>query len=380
MIVWRGKIPLAINPTFWILAGLIAWINSQSLVTFIQWVVVVLVSVLVHELGHALTAKRWGQTVSIELGTLGGLTTFHGPSLSRVKEFFVVLGGPLFGFCLCFLSLLFLRLDIFGPIARYFLFIMVWANLFWSVLNLLPVHPLDGGKLMAITLEGIFGQRGMRASYFLSGVFAIFGTAFFMVMGNIFAGALFLLCAFESFRSWMSARYYRTTASENLFSELEKAEFDWQHNQPERAISRLEEIIKTEKSSEGVDRAQEVLAGFLVASGQNQKAFSLLYPIKNRLSSRMLKLFQLVSYKLGNWQLSLEAGKKAFLEEQDVSCAILNAFSAAHLDDVTAAVNWLGFVKKSKLVDMKSILVSHDFDAIRSNDAFRRFSDLTGKT
>lgn len=374
MIVWRKNIPVAVNPTFWLLAGLIAWLSSNTVVGFVQWVAVVFISVLVHELGHALVAKWWGQTVSIELGTLGGLTTFHGPSLSRKKEFFVVLSGPLFGFLLCILSFYLYRWNLFGPLSLSFLSMMTLANLFWSILNLIPVHPLDGGKLMGIALEGIFGQRGMRASYFLSGLFAILGSALFLVIGHLFAGALLLLCAFESFRSWKVARFYRTTASENVIEALEKAEFDWQHSQPERAISRLEEILQAEKPSEAVDRAREMLAGFFVASGQNQKAFSLLFPYKNSLSSRPLKLFQLVAYKLGNWQLALEAGKKAFLEEQDVSCAIMNAFSSAHLGNVTNALNWLAFVKKSKLVDMKSILQANDFDGIRSQEAFSRFS------
>lgn len=374
MIVWRKNIPVSVNPTFWLLAGLIAWLSSHDVVTFIQWVAVVFISVLVHELGHALVAKWWGQTVSIELGTMGGVTTFHGPSLSRKKEFFVVLCGPLFGFLLCILSFYLFRWNIFGSYGVSFLSIMTLANLFWSILNLIPVHPLDGGKLMGIALEGIFGQRGMRASYFLSGVFAILGSALFLVTGHLFAGALLLLCAFESFRSWKVAKFYRTTASENVIEALEKAEFDWQHSQPERAINRLEEIIQIEKPSEAVDRAQEMLAGFFVASGQNQKAFSLLLPNKNTLSNRSLKLFQLVAYKMSNWQLALEAGKKAFLEEQDISCAIMNAFSSAHLDDVTAALNWLAFVKKSKLVDMKSVLAANDFDGIRTHEAFSRFS------
>lgn len=374
MIVWRGTIPLSIKPSFWVLAAFIGWMSASTLPMFVQWIAIVLVSVLVHELGHALTAKWWGQKVSIELGPMGGLTSFQGSSLSRIKEFIVVVAGPLCGFGLYMLSLLALKWDLFGPSASYFFLMMAWANLFWSVLNLIPVHPLDGGKLMGITLEGLFGAAGMRVSYFLSGFFAILATALFLVTGNVIASALFLLCAFESFRSWQTARYYRTTSSENLIDELEKAELDWHHSQPERAITRLEALVKKQSSGEIFDRALERLSHFLVSSGQNGRAVQLLLPYKDKLSNPALKLFQLACYKQRNWQQALDAGKKVFLEEQDIPCAILNAYASAHINDVISAINWLAFVKKTNQVDMKSILASDDFDECRERPEFKSFA------
>lgn len=110
MINLFGKIPFSIRPFFWVLAGLIAVVqtpgvvNIASIISIAVWVIVVLVSVLVHELGHAFSALLFGQRVHIELGGFGGITYRFGPRMSLLKEFIVVLMGPVFGLILAFLS------------------------------------------------------------------------------------------------------------------------------------------------------------------------------------------------------------------------------------------------------------------------------------
>jgi Zn-dependent protease len=99
-------------------------------------------SVLVHELGHALAARlyRLGR-ISIVLQGMGGLTRFERPPTPG-QGILVTLAGPMAGLALgvgaLFAGLL--------PDAR-------WAgtvagfNLFWSIFNLVPMYPLDGGVI-----------------------------------------------------------------------------------------------------------------------------------------------------------------------------------------------------------------------------------------
>jgi stage IV sporulation protein FB len=110
MIKINGTIPLAITPTFWMLAALIGYLNSQSLPLTLIWMVVIIISVLVHEYGHALTAMAFGQRARIELVSFGGVTHRHGHKLNLWKEFLVVLNGPCLGLLLCAVSLLLVRM------------------------------------------------------------------------------------------------------------------------------------------------------------------------------------------------------------------------------------------------------------------------------
>ncbi len=375
MKILSGKIPISISPSFWILAFLIAWLSSSgSPWQFVSWICIVFLSVLVHEMGHALVAKMWGQNVQIILGPLGG-TTIYGQSktpLSRIKEFTVVLCGPLFGFLLAAFCYLFLKSTNPTPNVTYFLYFMMFANIVWSFFNLLPVHPFDGGKLMSLVFEGVFGPAGMRFSYLLSGIFAVVLTAVFMINGQIFAGALLLLCAFESFKNFQQKRYFQTTATEQQVDELKQIEDEWNQNKPDTAIEHLQQLMQKTKEGAVYSQALELQAEYLAATGKTQKAYDLLHNQKN-LSADALKLLQLVCYKLGYYQEALDTGNNLFRQTQDPSCAIMNAFCASHLDDAHMAVNWLSTVKKAKAVDMQAVLAAADFDSIRKHPDFQQF-------
>ncbi len=104
-------IPITIHPLFWVIAVLIGWLNSWSPVGTLLWTIVILVSLLVHEYGHALTAKGFGQRVSIELVAMGGLTYHRGKKLKPWQDFLIILMGPLAGFLL-FVAAYFIRLSI----------------------------------------------------------------------------------------------------------------------------------------------------------------------------------------------------------------------------------------------------------------------------
>lgn len=375
MIRLPGNIPLYINPSFWLLCLLIAWLNGPTPTIFLQWIAIVFVSVLVHELGHAWTALYWGQRSRIELGVIGGVTIRQGGSLSKGKEFSVILMGPLFGFLLCGVSFSILMMGVTNAEWVMFLQRVVWANIFWTVLNLLPVQPLDGGKLVAVVLDMLFGPKGIRFSYLLSTIFAILFAALFLIWGLVIAGALFLLCGFESYRSWQNTTVVESTENDmKVFEEITAAQRDWASHHPERAISRLEAMVSQEKEGKAFLEAVDLLANYLLSSGRAKQAYALLEPLKDTLSIDTLKQLQHACYRLSYWEEALQVGETIFREEQDPSCAIFNAFSAAHLSRVQTVSDWLTYLKESGTVDMGPILESDDFDAIRSDPLFQKFA------
>ena len=90
MIRIPGKIPVTIHPTFFLIAAVIGYLNSMSLIGTIIWFGINLVSVLIHEFGHAITAKLFGLAPRIELVAMGGLTYHEGGKLPYWKQFFIV--------------------------------------------------------------------------------------------------------------------------------------------------------------------------------------------------------------------------------------------------------------------------------------------------
>jgi stage IV sporulation protein FB len=373
----KKTIPITIFPSFWLIAFLIGWMSSASFGQILIWVGIVLVSVLIHEFGHALSALYFGQRAHIELQALGGATIRQGGKLSLAKEFVVVLMGPVFG--LLFAACAFIGERFFEssfPGVAWQLLLIVRVNIIWTALNLLPVHPLDGGKLMAILFESIFGYQGIRVSYILSGVVASIFFLFFIWEANVWPACIFMILAFESFRSWSASKLQVSEKEEmKVLTELEKAEDEWEKGLKQESIDRLESLYKTAPKGSAFVEATLMLAHNLLSLGRTKEAYERLQSIKERLTPEGLRLFQLACYQMSDFREALQSGEKAYIEEGGgADAALLNAFSAARLGNAESSIGWLRCARKEGL-DLTEALKTNDFDLIRSNPAFQRFSN-----
>ncbi|MFJ6002794.1 site-2 protease family protein [Arthrobacter sp. NPDC092385] len=107
------------------------------------------VSVLIHELAHALTARafRW-PTTRIVLNLWGGHTQFASFNASPGRSLLVALAGPAANFVLAGLGWGILQVLAPGTVSYLLTTILVWANLLVALFNVLPGLPLDGGRLV----------------------------------------------------------------------------------------------------------------------------------------------------------------------------------------------------------------------------------------
>ncbi len=192
------KIPLKISPFFFLTAGVIGYLNSYSIIGTAVWIGIIFVSVLFHELGHAVASKVFGQNPRIELIAFGGLTIPEGIKLKPWKEFIVILMGPLFGFFLFVGASIMLQFPYGTPFVRSVIEKFRYINLFWTFVNLLPILPLDGGQLVRVVLDWIFGPKSIRFALYVSFFFsAILCVASFLI-GLFLIGAIFLIFAVQS--------------------------------------------------------------------------------------------------------------------------------------------------------------------------------------
>ncbi len=192
-------IRVRVDPTFLLVAVLLAW-GARSGVLLAAWVVIVLASVLLHELGHAVAFRRYGQQPEILLFGMGGATSGSGEPLPPRRDVVVSLAGPLTGLVLVGLPALALArsgVDL-SPAWHTVLADIVFVNVAWSVVNLLPVLPLDGGRVAAALWSIRTGTSDARAAHVLSAVVAGAAAAFALSRGYPF-GALFagFFCAYN---------------------------------------------------------------------------------------------------------------------------------------------------------------------------------------
>jgi len=168
-------------------------LHSSTGVAYVTTVVTVLLlyaSLIFHELGHALVARRQGIDVrQIELFLFGGLTQMSRDAATAAEEFKIAAAGPLATFCFVLVCLA-VDLAIVGPhrlwdAARLVsvkstpvLLALSWL-LFWNVLvllfNLLPAFPLDGGRIVRAAVWRATGDktRGTRIAAKMGEGFAV---------------------------------------------------------------------------------------------------------------------------------------------------------------------------------------------------------------
>ncbi|WP_426002698.1 site-2 protease family protein [Paenarthrobacter sp. NyZ202] len=117
-------------------------------------------SVLVHELAHALSAKAFNwPTEKIVLNLWGGHTQFESFTASPGRSVIVAMAGPVSNFVLAGGMWLVLSTGALTGVADILANILMWANLLIGIFNVLPGLPLDGGRLVESAVWKVTGSQ-----------------------------------------------------------------------------------------------------------------------------------------------------------------------------------------------------------------------------
>ena len=155
-------IPVSIDP--WFLFGLFLFYSlSGGGTTGLYTAMALAVFVLIHELGHAVVARRFGADVAITLNFMIGWTGYSRQKpLDRWKTNIISLSGPLTQLVVAAAALWAVKQWVTGPVENYLGSAVIWAGLVLAVLNLLPIWPLDGGHIVDSLVESRLGLAGRR--------------------------------------------------------------------------------------------------------------------------------------------------------------------------------------------------------------------------
>ncbi len=164
-------VPVRVHPMFWLISVILGPIHGDPKYVA-MWVAVVFVSILVHEMGHAMAIRFFGWRPSILLYSFGGLAMYQPTHHDPRKQIPISLAGPAAGFLLAALTVLLAKAAAypveftFGapmvvnwtigfenlrgvPSINALMLIeqLLWVNIWWGLVNLLPIWPLDGGHV-----------------------------------------------------------------------------------------------------------------------------------------------------------------------------------------------------------------------------------------
>lgn len=192
--------PVTLDVSFVVIVAILGWYPGVPLRDYVVWLAMVPLAVLVHELGHAFVARTTGASPAITLAGLGGLTSYLPPRpLSRARSVAISIAGPAVGIIVGGALLGYGRaVGVGSDLAGVVLGTAIYTTLGWSLLNLLPILPLDGGQTLRELLPGSPAKRATRAAIVsvVVGVTAglvalslhfVFGALFalFLVLSNV---------------------------------------------------------------------------------------------------------------------------------------------------------------------------------------------------
>lgn len=189
-------IKTTIHWTFWIL---IVWIvvtnlregqGSAAIIWYILFVFSIFACVVLHELGHALAARRYGiQTRSITILPIGGVASLEKIPEDPAQELVVAIAGPMVNVVIALILFFFLSVtDGFaisteemvniGP--ENFLVALFSVNILLVLFNLIPAFPMDGGRvfraLLAMRMDRVQAtQWAVNVGNFFAIIFVFYG-------------------------------------------------------------------------------------------------------------------------------------------------------------------------------------------------------------
>ena len=201
--IWRFQLlgfPVTVEPWFWLVIVVLGARPGSGIDDLVTWVLAAFVSILIHELGHAFTARGFGLHPSITLHGIGGHTTMPGRPLSHQKNILVSLAGSAAQLVLAVALYFGITALPYFELPLLYLLIgnLITVSFYWALLNLLPILPMDGGHVMYLGIQIAKKRRDEVLPRQISTAVAIIVGILALYFGQTYLALLFGLMIYQN--------------------------------------------------------------------------------------------------------------------------------------------------------------------------------------
>lgn len=355
------RVPVRIDPSFFILAVFLGWGGSRPLMSVVLWVVIVLVSVLLHEMGHAMAFRAFGYRSRIQLFAMGGLTAPETTQpLLPGRDVVVSLAGPAVGILIGGTVLALNRsggLELTGLLERQAAADVIFVNLGWGILNLAPMLPLDGGRVMSSLLDLLTHGRGHRAALGVSVATAAVGGLVALKLGQPF---LLLLLFFLGANSFNALRHPAAPPRAH-------------HDDSEMLARASLEEIRSDFAARPGEATGSVLTQALLEDGRIDEAVAL---VSGRdattVGGASQALVGAALFRAGRLEEAAGLGERSFERLPHPTLAYNLACTRAKLGQTDQALEWLSRAVDLGYRDLAAVDAEPDLAAARATPQFAR--------
>ncbi len=364
------KIPVRILPSFWVFLLFFTDILFKPSIHSVIVAVIIFISLLIHEYGHAATACAFGAKAEITLEAFGGYASYQGIRLSPKKEFLITLNGPLLESLLIAISYVLLKTGVFygHTYIQYALIVTMRLNIVWCLFNIIPLLPLDGGHLARYILGKNFGPQGVKVSIILGLACVAIIAPYLLYLGYYWFGIILLVFGFQNYQLLQSDDF--SPRGNNFSASFNRALSIPISNSAsfklKKQLKSKDLIIKT--------KATEFLARQYNEEGQFQKAYKLLLKADYSLLKESKSLLCNLAYREKNFELIKKYSNDIYKTDPSFKTAILNSKAYAKLNDPHLAAGWL---KTASLFgahfkdDVEKLLQDAVYETVKGSSKFQ---------
>lgn len=271
-----------IHWTFWLI---LVWIyfsyyninqNPREGFEGVLFILAIFGCVVLHEFGHALTAKKYGiQTKNITLYPIGGVASLESMPEQPKREFLVAIAGPLVNMIIAII--LWAYLSFTGQMPDFtalqnadpeelngmtlpFSFNLLMANVILVVFNLIPAFPMDGGRMLRALLA--FKMDRAKATQIAATIGQLLAIGF--VMFGLFFNFWLVLIGFFIYigaGSEASMETIRTNLADNTVRDVIMHQFS--RLQPEETLEKAVRLLLNSQEQEFIVFDNDQVVGIL---------------------------------------------------------------------------------------------------------------------
>lgn len=286
---------------FWV--GFNAWKDHLSFTGFLHmqlYVLILFACVVMHEYGHALMARRFGnQTKDILLTPIGGIARLEGISEKPIHEFWIAIAGPMVNIVIAIVLAFVLWLTGHGAFWNIdfnngdesfltnLIPLLLMSNIVLALFNLIPAFPMDGGRV----LRALLATRWPR--YKATLIAARIGQSI-AAMGFLYAVSQnqWMLCLVSTFIFFTAGSELKQVQWESVLNDKTAGDVVNEDYHRARAEEPMRAVMET--ASKGIEKNYLVFQGDILLGYLPHHA--ILYAIKNKLEHFPISAFTKKEY------------------------------------------------------------------------------------
>lgn len=360
------NIPVYIQPTFWLFLLFFSNFYKDPSIESLIVALVMIVSLLVHEYGHAITAVFFGARPTITLEGLGGKAEFNNRGISAKQDLIITIMGPLLESLLIVIPYYLLKSGVFAfsYYLSYILYATMHVNILWCLLNLLPVEPLDGSRILRYFLDRIFGNKGYKISLIIGLICVCIAAPYLYLNGYSFFPILLLFLGMQSYIKLSQLNKQNEVSPFSLLMKGIEAE---KNHDFDEAKMNYKKLIKSH-DTQIKHSAIESLATIYFNEGEKSKSYSLLLKADPHYLSIGKNLLCKLAFENNNHEIVAKYAHEIYSLQPTFETAILNSQAYACLEQPELAGGWLATASKFGIEydeKAKEVLKNAMYDSVR---------------